>query len=260
MRRFLTDGINGGVPVVLDDLRWFLGQPFPATGDGIYQIINDMLLDYGANFIIQGCDLGGSTGAFTLTKGWIMLDSELVKVEAQTAFDESTDDSFVNAATFDSDGLKTLLNGTTANTYENNKATITGLTGNLKYNGARLREFSGALYVDDSAVETFVTLRTKIIEIGTWNMDTTTDITVTHGIVDEQKIRGMYCMIRPDADPATFVSQLDTTDGVGGTAGGIGNATATTVKLFRTTGGTFDAANYNATSYNRGFLTIIYEV
>ena len=43
-------------------------------------------------------------------------------------------------------------------------------------------------------------------------------------------------------------------------AGGVRNIDGTNVILYRRTGGDFDATDYDATSYNRGWITIWYIV
>jgi hypothetical protein len=104
-----------------------------------------------------------------------------------------------------------------------------------------------------------VTLKTKVVEIGAWDMDTVTNVTVLHGIADHTKIRSIDVLIRADSDGNR--SQLNGAD-IAGTLGGKASTNSTTdILLQRTTGGTFDSASYNDTagSYNRGWITIVYE-
>lgn len=98
-------------------------------------------------------------------------------------------------------------------------------------------------------------IKRKIVTIGDWNMDTTTQISFAHGenIAD---IIGMSCIIRNDTDTArvSFVG-----DSVGTAALGWGssmNVTATNIVLNRITGGLFDNTSYDSTSYNRGWVIL----
>lgn len=100
-------------------------------------------------------------------------------------------------------------------------------------------------------------IHTKIIEIGDWNMDTTTYIEVTHGLA-LSKIRGVSAIIRSDNGLAhtPLVRCYSNTNGT--MQGHVVGITGTTVALQRLDGGVFDSASYSATSYNRGWITITY--
>ena len=91
-------------------------------------------------------------------------------------------------------------------------------------------------------------LITTIVNIGDWNMDTDTSVTIAHGIADYTKIRAINVMIRNDA--TTSVSCLI------GIYGAIGTVDSTNIELTRATSGAFDSVNYDSTSYNRGYITI----
>jgi hypothetical protein len=99
--------------------------------------------------------------------------------------------------------------------------------------------------------------RIKLVEMGDWNMDSTTDLDVAHGLT-LSKIIGAYAIIRNDADTTRYF--------IGGylDVGGSGwDATlyyvgTTYVRLKREVGGDFDGTNFDATSYNRGWIVISY--
>lgn len=101
-------------------------------------------------------------------------------------------------------------------------------------------------------------LKTKIIEIGDWNMDTTIAVTVSHGLT-LANIRSVTAIIRNDTDNVynPLVGSFIAT--VNNYRGGWVEAKPTTIDLARATGGTFDGTGYDATSYNRGWVTIVYE-
>ncbi len=104
-----------------------------------------------------------------------------------------------------------------------------------------------------------ISLRTKIVNIGDWNMDTTEDKPVTHGLT-LSKIRSVSAMIRNDAGNFQYdLYQYDHSAGNSFIDGGIISISATAITLRRMTTGFFDNANFNSTSYNRGWVTIVYE-
>jgi hypothetical protein len=99
-------------------------------------------------------------------------------------------------------------------------------------------------------------LNCKIIDIGDWNMDTTSGIQIAHGLgADYVKIRNVSVIIRDDAN--TKVYRI--TYPIGGTvSGGITFIDNTNIQLTRTSGAGFDNAQFDSTSYNRGWITFEY--
>jgi hypothetical protein len=89
------------------------------------------------------------------------------------------------------------------------------------------------------------------IQIGDWDMDATASKAVAHSFgADYTKIRVIDVMIINDA--STSLAPL-----VGG-SGSIFDVDATDVSLLRTAAGGFDNTGYDATSFNRGWVTIGY--
>jgi hypothetical protein len=99
-------------------------------------------------------------------------------------------------------------------------------------------------------------IKTKIVDIGDWNMDTTSSKTVAHGVT-ANKIRSVSVMIRDDTDG--FWLSLTGNQALGG-AWDINNpgGGGTLIDLSRITSGPFDNASYDSTSYNRGWVVITY--
>jgi hypothetical protein len=95
------------------------------------------------------------------------------------------------------------------------------------------------------------------LEIGDWNMDTTTGVNVAHSLsaTEWKTVRNINVMVRDDADTGHFNIN-------GGTGSGDGTATpsigSTNVSMARETGGFFDSVNFDSTSYNRGWITFWY--
>lgn len=246
----------GGFPFVLNDIRQFLGRLTSPANHGIYQAFNNILGGFGTDFIVQGCVLSGSTGAFSITEGWILLNSELIKVDAQGPFDEAVNGTFTKLTTFDSRGNKEFLNGSIADTYEKNRGVISGLAGTLDFNGNTFFGLSNqASSLPDTGIKI---LNKKIIEIGDWNMDTTGAIIVLHGLTDFLKVRSITAMIIND--DSTLIDTLDKfTSSNQQSEGGIGSVSDTVVSLVRKTSGIFDSTSYDSTSFNRGFITVEFE-
>lgn len=90
-------------------------------------------------------------------------------------------------------------------------------------------------------------LRVTVIDIGDWDMDTTSPTSVAHGLT-RSTIRAADVIIRNDADSAYYklsnYGQISFTD--------------TNVSLARDAGSVFDSTSYDSTSYNRGWITIWY--
>ncbi len=105
-----------------------------------------------------------------------------------------------------------------------------------------------------------ISLRTKIIEIGDWDMDATTTINVAHGITDYTKIRSISVLIRNDVANGSELYGFENQDsGAAEVTLHYIRCSSTNIVLYRDVDGYFDSANFDDTSYNRGFITIVYE-
>ena len=123
------------------------------------------------------------------------------------------------------------------------------------WNGTSFEEIiSGGILEAGGAV-----LKTKVLNIGDWNMDSTIEVEVTHNVTDYTKIRTVFALIRPDTGAVGNVHYPLTWDAGSGADGRINGINATKIKLARLGGGLFDTVSFNATSYNRGWVTIQYE-
>lgn len=115
----------------------------------------------------------------------------------------------------------------------------------------------------------FTSLKTKVIEIGDWNMDANDQITLTNVTIPYASVRAINAIIRNDGDTLRLSLNdqaaqggigLTTTDtGYISWALGSGGSSFTNITLGRVLSGYFDNASYDSTSYNRGFLVINYE-
>ncbi len=94
-----------------------------------------------------------------------------------------------------------------------------------------------------------------VLEISDWNMSTTTNVDVPHGVTYGDIISAKV-FIRNDADTAkdsinTGVSAVNATP-----QGYVGTTDSTNINIVRLTGGKFDHADYSTTSYNRGWIVV----
>ncbi len=105
-----------------------------------------------------------------------------------------------------------------------------------------------------------VSIATKVVQIGDWDMDANATTTVAHGIADFKKIRSIAAMIRDDADNLYSNLMIVNFLTAANTGGNVGSPDATNITLARITGGFFDGTDYNSTGFNRGWLTITYEL
>jgi cytoskeletal protein CcmA (bactofilin family) len=101
-------------------------------------------------------------------------------------------------------------------------------------------------------------LKCKIVNIGDWNMDTTSSVTVAHGLgASWSNIRHVGLVLRNDANDTIYPSSNVT--GASNPAVYVVECDSTNVQINRATSGFFDTTDFNSTSYNRGWLVIWYE-
>lgn len=94
------------------------------------------------------------------------------------------------------------------------------------------------------------------IPIGDWDMDATANISIPHSLSSTQwkTIRNISATIIDDADTGYYSIYGESDTGQRGTI--ITNSTS--IQLFRVTGGIFDSTAFNATSFNRGYISFWY--
>lgn len=107
-----------------------------------------------------------------------------------------------------------------------------------------------------------VVLRTKVVQIGDWNMDVDAVKSIAHGMADFKKIRGLSGIFRHDNDAFYLpIPLINTSVSTGFDIDYVkfGVITSTTIEVRRLNNGEFDSANYDSVGYNRGWITITYE-
>jgi hypothetical protein len=128
---------------------------------------------------------------------------------------------------FESDGV-TVKAATSATTCTGNAATASGV----------VETGTGAL-----------TVYKKKIDIGDWNMDSTISAIITHGL-DFSKIIDVKVLIRSDVGDTIYIMPMNGIETI--------VCSSTDVNITRVTAGYFDNTFFDATSFNRGYITIEY--
>ena len=129
---------------------------------------------------------------------------------------------------------------------------------NIVFNGSLYAPATsgGALVIQGKDVT--VAIHRKVVEIGDWNMDSTGNVDVAHGLT-LSKIRNAYGCLRNDDGTAHYGivwgAGSSTTDRI---EPRIYEINATNIRLLREGTSPFDGTDFDATSYNRGWITIDY--
>ena len=102
-------------------------------------------------------------------------------------------------------------------------------------------------------------LNVKVIEIGNWSMPLGSSVVIQHGLgASWRKVRNVQVIIRNDNDDSYRVlNGYDSNQGLYG--GGVFLINSIWITLGRVQSGYFDSTNYDATNYNRGWITFWYE-
>jgi hypothetical protein len=139
---------------------------------------------------------------------------------------------------------------------EKMKTRIIGMVLGFVFIAANLNAANGDLVVNGNVTVSGSVngIKTKIIDIGDWNMDTSISKLVLHE-VDYTKIRSVSALIRDDAG---WACDFDISNTAETTSKSAHVFSPTQIRLLRATAGPFDNVNYDATSYNRGWITITY--
>ena len=104
------------------------------------------------------------------------------------------------------------------------------------------------------------TIKIKMI-IGDWDMSATILLLISHGITDPDCIRDICTIVRIDAGAPEYESFVLPMKGATTTIdAGVSAIRGDDIRLQSRTGGGFDNAYFDDTSYNRGWITFSYEV
>jgi hypothetical protein len=108
---------------------------------------------------------------------------------------------------------------------------------------------------------TGIILKEKTLNINDWDMNLNTNKSVAHGLGSTyKKIRSICVIIRNDADTIYYkLARIENTADPFLVSGGVTEITSTNIVLVRRVTGFFDSANFDSTSYNRGWVYVLYE-
>lgn len=278
MNQLITTN-NGGFPFVLNDLRF----DQQAVRDAFVGLLSAYGITTADSFILSGCESFVGGGGVYLP-GWIFLAGEILKFDGAPITSSPGSVAVWDVdVSYDAAGDKRMENGTTVQTYQVRKAKIilvpTGSAGGyLAYAGTPTwsQKMVSYIVLDNPASELaekiknvirdyYNPLKTKVIDIGDWNMDTISSVSIPHGLPAEPMdcVRSVSVLLRRDSAPSSGASRrfvLEKNDStVPGSLSGSINYTATDVVLTRLTGGDYDNSNFSSLSFNRGTITLLYE-
>jgi len=123
MNKFITTD-TGGLPYVLDDIRWVEDS----NREGISDIVKGIVDSGTTDFILWGCNITDNTTTFDVSEGAIVFDGEIYHLAATTGLTKVALQYLIfrpSTGTYDSDGLKTFQDAATHDTYEIRIATAT---------------------------------------------------------------------------------------------------------------------------------------
>jgi hypothetical protein len=115
-------------------------------------------------------------------------------------------------------------------------------------------------YIEEVAVDAVTKVKSKIIEIGDWDMDASVDgtasLAVAHGVT-AANIRSVDAIIRNDAGDTFY--PLNTLAGQTNVQFSLNSIDATNLNLGIRTAGFFDGTDFDTdTGYNRGWVLLSY--
>jgi len=153
---------NGGMPAYLNDLRFM---------ESVHKDAFEALLKPYANLydviILSGCSRSVTTGTVTVTEGWIIYLGEIMRVEEQTYTEPTTDSEYWVTNTVDLvGGQKIYFDSSVQETWKETLGLIE-VGASIPPNSLTIQNTPTYFQVIDGSDG----VRTKMVEIGAWNMD-----------------------------------------------------------------------------------------
>ncbi len=113
MNKLITTDV-GGMPIVLDDIRW----EQDANRDAIFGIMSAFGITKPTSFILSGCAVSIVGSTYSWTDGYLSLEGEICKVVAgSVTLAATTTAKWSVVETYDATGNKTFESGTSFDTY-----------------------------------------------------------------------------------------------------------------------------------------------
>ena len=233
-------------------------------------------LQFNNNTAVFSLINSGNTGISIDGSGYITNVAKFVIGGTPASFISGTVGAFVSSASAGTNAYLNIQSGTSGNAgitlgdsadddvsyiYHNNSTntlTFTNSGNTMSLSSAGLFTAPSLAITGSATVtggidigNTGTTLKCTVLNINTWNMDSTANVNIPHGLT-ASKIRDVHVIIIQDGGSNFWpINYFDGT----GTLGSVGYD-STTVNLNRTSGVGFDGANFNDTVINRGYITI----
>lgn len=225
---FGTGGNNSGIVHTGTEFR------VDVTGLGLFRAWD------GVSAFQQAISIAANTGKVDLHyQGVSRLETTLTGIETQNVL--------ATTATFT--GLVITQLGINAN---NAKITAVGQGASNTSDAARMTDIYDCVRSFDKA------LRTEIIDIGDWNMDSTASVNVSlSGVASDDAIRHLSVIIRNDAGTNFYPLEI-LNGGLPSGLWSIGGGNITLSRIAST--GLFDSTNFDSTSYNRGWVYLVWDI
>lgn len=247
MRKLNNPMPSGGAPFSNEDLN----DVFQTE---VWAAMQGLLSEYNADaegVIVSGCVVSPNASNFDMTAGIVYLNGEFMRVDAVT---NQTFTKYIKAAPVTN--VARVFEDTVSKTFIVEKKAEVSATVDAGGQEITISSIASSLPRRLNNLKTGGLL-TKVIDIGDWNMDANSATFVAHGLSNFLKIRTVSVMIRRDDD--SFFYDLQVVNVLNGlTSGSVLSIGPTDIILQRTDTGSFDQIDFNATSFNRGWVTIQY--
>jgi hypothetical protein len=247
MRKLNNPMPSGGAPFSNEDLN----DVFQTE---VWAAMQGLLSEYNADaegVIVSGCVVSPNASNFDMTAGIVYLNGEFMRVDAVT---NQTFTKYIKAAPVTN--VARVFEDTVSKTFIVEKKAEVSATVDAGGQEITISSIASSLPRRLNNLKTGGLL-TKVIDIGDWNMDANSATFVAHGLSNFLKIRTVSVMIRRDDD--SFFYDLQVVNVLNGlTSGSVLSIGPTDIILQRTDTGAFDQIDFNATSFNRGWVTIQY--
>lgn len=191
MKKFTTATDLGGAPIFKNDLREVFNLE-------IWDALESVLSPFDFNFdsegiIVSGCIISGS-GPYSMASGIVYLNGEFMRIPLQSSFSLPqyiVPDTIVNDSRTFSDSTSHIVMITKSATISSSPA-----------GSGQSIAITTATDPDDRRwrpiISDLITLRTKVISVSSWNMNTTPLKTLSHGIATASQIKSVQANIYPD--------------------------------------------------------------
>lgn len=246
MKKFKTDQISGNAkaPILKATLDQWNENSLELSNSlvlaGLFSYTTDDVV------ILHGCVVDDNIpGTSTVTAGAIYYNGEIFQVEAASIPSAANTLVWNKVTTYRSGDPVGWMDGTPRDQHRQDKFVLSNAA-----SGSGIADF------DDSTVKRKI--KTKKISIGSWNMASDANKSVAHGLsAIEWRTIGIksITIFKDDLSTNDVLVILNTPSG---TASGVINYDSTNINLTRATGGSFDSAQYNDGTMNRGFILIEY--